>query len=397
MSDIQQPMAVVSRAAGQITVLGTAHVSRVSADKVKELIQSGLYDAVAIELCTQRHHALVNPDALAKMDLFKVIREGKAAMVAATLALSAFQQRIADQMGIKPGAELHAAIHYAAERHLPVILIDRDIGTTLRRVYRNVPFWHRVHLLAGLLASVLSRQQVTESEIEKLKQGDILASAFARFEQERKYIYTPLVAERDHYMAARLENEFQSRSYKHILAVVGAGHLQGIDAHLRQGVVNPAGAIALLDTLPKASAWGIIIPWILVLTILIGFVIGFQKNPDLGWQLIVDWVVISGGLSAFGALLAGAHPVTLAATFCAAPITILNPFIGVGMVSAPVEVWMRKPKVGDFDSLREDAKSVRGWWNNRVTRTLLVFILSSIGASIGAFVAGYQIYEKISL
>ncbi|MDQ3397185.1 MAG: TraB/GumN family protein, partial [Deinococcota bacterium] len=195
-----QPVRVVQRGETRYTILGTAHVSRASADEVERLVQSGSFDAVAVELCASRHAAISQPDRWAKMDLFGVLREGKAGMVAASLALGAFQQRLADQMGIEPGEEMRRAIRAAQALNLPLLLIDRDIGVTLKRVYRSVPWWQRFTLLGGLLASVMSSEKVSEAEIEKLKEGDMLESTFAEFAQESAAIYTPLIAERDRYM-----------------------------------------------------------------------------------------------------------------------------------------------------------------------------------------------------
>ena len=176
-----QPIRTIKLGDTQITLLGTAHISQASADKVKELLHSGDYDAVAVELCPSRHNALMNPDALAKMDLFQIIRERKTAMVAANLALGAYQQRMAEQLGIEPGAEMRMAVNLATESKLPVLLIDREISVTLKRIYKNVGWWKRINLLSGLIATLLTRTKVTEEEIERLKEGDILESTFTQF------------------------------------------------------------------------------------------------------------------------------------------------------------------------------------------------------------------------
>lgn len=424
----QEPIVEIQVNDSVITLLGTAHVSRASADKVEELLRSGRFDSVAVELCKSRHNSIIDPDAFARMDLFQVIREGKAAMVTANLALGAFQQRMAEQLDIKPGAEMRAAIDTAAELNLPVLLVDREIATTLKRVYRNVPWWQRFNLLAGLVASVVSRHEVSEEEIEKLKEGDILESAFTQFAEQQHDLFVPLVDERDRYMAARLLQESKQNDHKHILVVIGAGHMKGIAAYLKhwlnmdadQGIPDTANTthtsneaqtrqyyfenpfpgaeatIESLDRIPPASRWPKLIPWAIVGLILVGFIIGFNKSSVLGMQMVIDWVVINGGLAAIGALIALAHPVTIIAAFLAAPLTSLNPTIGAGMVTAAVEIMMRRPKVDDFTRLRTEAAHIKGWWHNRVTRTLLIFILSTLGSAIGTYVAGFRIFERLS-
>ena len=400
MSADSNPIFTFEHGEQLITVLGTAHVSRASAEKVCELLATGEFDAVAVELGEVRYRKLTEPDSHHDMDMFSIIREGKAAMVVASLALGAFQQRAAEHLGIEPGAEMRAAIEEAEKAGYPVLLIDRDIGTTLKRIYRNIPFRRRARLLAGLLASVVSRHQVSEEEIERLKEGDVLESTFAQFAEKEHDLYEPLIDERDRYMAVRLLQEAANGDHNHIVAVVGAGHLKGIRRYLneRAGVAAPvlAEELARLDTIPPASAWAKWLPWLVTALIVSGFVIGFSRSPSLGWNLVVEWVLINGGLSSLGAVIAAAHPLTIVSAFLAAPITSLNPMIGAGMVTAFVEMWLRKPSVGDFDRLRTDTTHLKGWWHNRISRTLLVFILSTLGSAIGTYVAGIRIFSHLT-
>ena len=392
----QEPIETVQVGNSQVTLLGTAHVSRASADMVEQLLDEGDYDAVAVELCPSRYNAVIDPDALAKMDLFKVIKEGKASMVAASLALGAYQQRLADQFGIEPGAEQRAAIRHGQAHHKPILLIDREIGTTLKRVMHNVPWWKRMGLVAGLLASVLSKEEVSEEQIEGLKEGDMLETTFAEFAEDRKDLFTPLIDERDQYMASRLLQEVQQHEHEHVLAVIGAGHLKGIKGYLEKGINQPAEQIAELDRLPQPKRWPKLIPWLIVGLVFLGFGIGFSRSPSLGWQLVTDWVLINGGLSALGALLAAGHPLTVITAFLAAPLTSLNPTIGAGMVTGAAEIYLRKPRVGDFSQLRHDTTNWKGWWKNRVSRTLLVFLFSTLGSAAGTYLAGFRIFERLA-
>lgn len=392
----QEPVSEVTLGDCRVTILGTAHVSRASADKVRDLLEQGTYDAVAVELCPSRYNAILNPDSLAKMDLFKVMREGKVAMVTASLALGAYQQRMAEHFGIEPGAEMRVAIQMARAAELPVLLIDREIGVTLRRIYRRVPWWRRFALLSGLLASVISREQVSEEEIERLKEGDMLETTFSQFADQQRDLFVPLIEERDRYMAARLRAEVEQSSHRNVLAVVGAGHLQGIARNLQDNRQTPAEVIEELDRMPPRSRWPRYLPWVVVALVLTGFVVGFSRSTDLGWQLVLEWVVINGGLSALGALIAGAHVLTVVTAFLAAPFTSLNPTIGAGMVTAGVEVFLRRPTVADFSRLRSDTTHLKGWWHNRVSRALLVFLLSTLGSAAGTYLAGFRILDRLT-
>ena len=396
----EQPLHELSLGNTRITLLGTAHVSKASADAVEALLETGDYDAVAIELCPSRYNALIDPDSLARMDLFQVLREGKVPMVSASLALGAFQQRMADQFGIRPGEEMRRAIEQGKRHELPVLLIDREVGITLKRIYRNVPWWQRLTLFSGLLASVLSREEIPEEEIERLKEGDVLESAFTQFAEREKHLYLPLIAERDRYMAARILEEIALTEHRHILVVIGAGHLKGIAEQLPAMYAEydhgrPAEVVRELEATPPGSVFWRLFPWIIVAAILTGFAIGFMRSPDIGWAMVWDWVLINGSLSALGALIAGGHVLTVVTAFIAAPITSLNPTIGAGMVAGGAELFLRKPTVGDFDRLRIDTTSLKGWWKNRVARLFLVFILSSLGSAIGTYVAGFRIFDRL--
>lgn len=379
----------------EIVMLGTAHVSRASADMVQALLEQQSFDAVAVELCPSRFNALINPDALAKMDLFQVIREGKAAMVTANLALGAYQQRMAEQFDIEPGAEMRMAVNLARSKGLEILLVDREIGTTLKRVYRNIPWWRRLYLLSGLMMSVVSHEKVSEEEIEKLKEGDMLESAFSQFSEQSGDLYAPLIDERDRYMVAQIINGIKEKGSKRVLVVIGAGHMKGMGSYLDQGLSNPDALIEELDRIPSPARWPKLIPWVIVALVITGFAIGFSRSPELGWDLVTDWVVINGSLAALGALIAGAHILTIIGAFVAAPITSLNPTVGAGMVTAAMEIFLRKPRVEDFSRLRSATTSVKGWWGNRVSRVLLIFIFSSLGSAIGTYVAGFKIFDQL--
>ncbi len=392
----EEPLEALQIEGAQVTLLGTAHVSRRSVRMVETLLDSGRFEAVAVELCPSRYQALVAPDHLAEMDLMQVIRDGKAAMVMASLAMAAYQQRIAEQLGIEPGAEQRKAIELAQSRELPLLLIDRDIGITLKRTAASLPWWKRWTLFTGLLLSLVSRETVEEEEIEKLKEGDILETTFAEFAHDRRDLYRPLIEERDRYMAARLLQEIRDQGRNHILAVLGAGHLKGVKANLEAGIADPDAAIRELESVPPPARWPKLLPWLVVALVVLGFVIGFRRSPELGWELVANWVFINGTLSAAGAALALGHPLTVLTAFVAAPITSLNPTIGAGMVTAAAELWLRKPRVQDFHDLRRDTSRWSGWWKNRVSRTLLIFLFSTLGSAIGTYLAGFLIAGKLA-
>lgn len=390
-----QPIARVRRGDVEYVLLGTAHVSRVSADAVRAMLEREPFDAVAVELCEPRYQSMRDPEAFRKLDLFQVIRQGKVGLIAANLALSAFQRRLADQFGIEPGAEMKAAIDGADARHLPIWLVDREIGVTLKRAYRSVGFLDRLSIVGGLGASLLTRDEVSEDEIEKLKQGDLLGSMFNEFARESPPLYDALIGERDRYMTARLREQAQDGSARRVLVVIGAGHLAGIERELASQMEIPRPLIGRLSTTPPASRWQ---KWCaLGVFVLIAGAIGyaFTQGTAKGTDALITWTLFTGGFAALGAIAAAAHPLSVIAAFIAAPLKPFRPGIPASAISAGVEAWLRHPRVADFDTLRDDVAHWTGWWKNRIARTLLNFMFVTLGTLIGEYAAGFRIIKNL--
>jgi pheromone shutdown-related protein TraB len=391
-----QPIERVQRDGVEYVVLGTAHVSRTSMEAVEALLAHEHFDAVAVELCESRAQGMRDPEAFKQMDLFQVIRQGKAGMVAASLVLSTFQKRLADQSGIQPGAEMKAAMDGADEHGLPVWLIDREVGTTLKRAWRSVGFWQRFGLLGGLLASMFDREDIAQEEVEKLKQSDLLESAFSEFASGSKPLYQSLIGERDAFMAARLrEQAAREPDVRKVLVVIGAGHLKGLGEQLLQQDAPPSEQIAELDQVPKGSRWPRYLGFAVVLIIFVAIGYAFHRNTALGTEALLTWVLCTGVLGGLGALIAGGHPLSVIASAIAAPLKPIRMAIPAGAIGALTEVWIRKPKVSDFESMRDDIGHWRGWWRNRVVRVFLLFMLVNLGTMLGEYIAGVHILKSL--
>ena len=388
-----QPVVEIQRDGVHYTLLGTAHVSQASIDAVMAAIDSGRFDAVAVELDEQRHKALTHPDALAQLDLVKVIREKKVAPFAANLALAAYQRRLAEQLGIEPGAELKAAATEAVARGLPLQLIDRDVGITFRRILQGLSWWDRAKLIGGVAGGLFADDDVSAEDIERLKEGDMLESSFGEFARDTPSLYATLIDERDQYMAAMLRERGDGAT--RVLAVVGAGHLKGMAKYLAGETRAPQ---ALTDELVQVRAKRNI-PWItLVLMTLIGggIVWGyFNGGRELGRELLVQWVAWTAGLAGLGALLARGHALSILAAAIAAPLKPFRPGLPPGMFSALAEVHLRKPAYPDFLALRDDAQTLAGWYRNRVCRVVLVFLLTNLGSMLGVWISGAAIARKL--
>ena len=375
------------------TLLGTAHISKSSIEAVRSAIASGRFDAIAVELDEQRLKALTEPDALAQLDLVKVIRERKVAPFAANLALAAYQRRLAEQLDIEPGAELKTAALEANARGLPLQLIDREVGITFRRILQKLGWLDRMKLIGGLGSGLFASDEIDESDIERLKEGDMLESSFGEFARETPSLYATLIDERDQYMAARLRERGDGAT--RVLAVVGAGHLKGMARYLAEEARAPdVIASELLHVTSKRK-----IPWItivLMLLIAAGIAWGYaQGGRELGRELLLQWVAWTGGLAALGALLARGHILSILVAAISAPLKPFRPGLPPGMFSALAEVHLRKPAYPDFLALRDDTQTLAGWYRNRVCRVVLVFILTNIGSAIGVWISGARILGKL--
>ena len=388
-----QPVVALDRDGVHYTLLGTAHVSKASIDAVLAAIDSGRFDAVAVELDEQRHKALTQPDALAQLDLVKVIRERKVAPFAANLALAAYQRRLAEQLGIEPGAELKAAATEAVARNLHLQLIDRDVGITFRRILQGLSWWDRTKLIAGLGGGLFANDEVSEDDIERLKEGDMLESSFGEFARDTPSLYATLIDERDQYMAAKLRE--RSDGARNVLAVVGAGHLKGMARYLAEEQREPAALTAELAHVRQKRN----IPWITIILMLLicgGIAWGyFNGGRELGRELLLQWVLWTGGLAGLGALLARGHVLSILAAAISAPLKPFRPGLPPGMFSALAEVHLRKPAYPDFLALRDDAQTLAGWYRNRVCRVVLVFLLTNLGSMLGVWISGAAIVRKL--
>ncbi len=367
-----------------VILIGTAHVSSRSVEEVQEAIRTEKPDRVCVEIDETRYNSLVEKKSWQSLNIREVLRERKGFLLLANLVLSSFQRRLGLEMGVTPGEEMLTAIRVSREEGIPVSLCDRDIQVTLRRAWSRSGFWGKNKMLAAMLSSVFSREKLDPEEIEKLKQKSTFQTMMDELASFLPSVKEVLIDERDRYLATRIFNAGGAK----IVAVIGAGHVDGIVKNLKRlesgTLQNDTSA---LETIPPRKKISRILSYLVPALIVALIVAGFFRS---GWQLSLSmmwkWVLVNGTLSAIGALLALAHPVTIAAAFAGAPITSLNPTIGVGLLTGVLEAALRKPRVTDFENLPEDLLSFKGFFRNRITHILLVFLFSSIGSSLGTFI-----------
>lgn len=362
-----------------ITLIGTAHVSKESANSVQRVIEEEKPDTVCVELCESRYQSLMEKRQWQNTNLLKVIKEKKVFLLLSNLMLAYFQKKIGEKLGVRPGEEIMRAIQVAKSEGAHIYLADRDIRITLSRTWRLMSLWTKIKLLFQLITSMGEMDTIQEAEIEEMKKKDVLEMFLSEIGKSFPEVKRILIDERDQYLAQRI----RTAPGRKIVAVVGAGHVPGIqrnwESHVDLDALNqmpPKGRVLAF------LKWGI--PVCIVGLILLGF--GFAGSAA-GAHMIKWWILANAVLSGLGAAIALGHPLTVLSAIVASPLTSINPMIAAGWVAGLVEVFLGKPKVKDFERLSEDISSLKGFWKNKITRILLIVVFTNIGSSLGTFVA----------
>lgn len=371
----------------EIHLVGTAHISQKSVDEVQRVIQELKPDTVCVELDKTRYESMVDENRFRKLDIFQIIRQEKVLYLLSSLVLTSFQRRMGEKLGVKPGAELLAAVQGAEAIGAELVLADRDIQATLKRSWHSLGFWDKANLISAMLSSFFASNEITEQQIEDLKDRDTISEMMAEFARHMPRLQVPLIDERDRFLMSSI----QEAPGKVIVAVVGAGHVSGMVSYLGQQVDRAA-----LSEIPKKSLLVRSLQWLIPLLLLVAFPYGWSQQQGDGLkEMILAWVLPTSLLALIFTALAGAKPLTVLTAAVVSPFTTLHPTIGAGMVTGLVEAWVRKPTVQDCEGINDAILSVKGMYNNGFTRVLLVAVGSTIGAALGAWVGAVWIIKLL--
>jgi len=366
----------------KIILIGTAHVSKHSADEVKEVIEAERPDTVCVELCKSRYNSLYDKDRWANMDIVKVIKEKKALLFLINLIMSSYQKRIARQLGVNPGQEMIQGIESAREVEANVVLADRNIEVTFRRIMASIGLWDKIKLLMQLVFSMFSDETISEEDLDRIKSEDMLDSALNEMTKSMPKLKTPLVDERDKYLAQKIKEAPGEK----IVAVLGAAHVPGVKKEIK--IDND---LKELNKLPREKKLGKIVSWAIPSAVVLLILSTFFMNKDAGTKQIMSWILWNGTLSALGTMVAIGHPLSILTAFLAAPISSLNPLIAAGWFAGLVEVLIRRPNVKEFENIAEDISTIKGFWRNKVIRVLLVVVFANLGSVLGTVISGTDI------
>jgi pheromone shutdown-related protein TraB len=380
---------IVNKDGREFIIVGTAHISRQSANLVKEVIETERPDTVCVELDEKRYKSLSEKKRWESLDLKTIIREKQLSTLIMNLVLASYQKKLGEKLGVEPGSELLQATQTATELDLPIELCDREVRITLRRAWHSMSFWQKLKFLTSGLAGLFEKQELNEEKLAELRSKDVLSEMMEELGKAMPVLKRVLIDERDTYLAEKTKMASGTK----IVTVVGAGHVNGIIKHLkddRKVNLSDIEKIPPSKHIVKIIGWGI--PTIIVASILF---IGYSKGLAEAGDNAIYWFLANGIPSGLGAVIALAHPLTILTAFLAAPFTSLTPVIGAGYVAAFVQVYYQPPVVKEIQNVISDFGNLANWWKNKLLRVFLVFILTSLGSVIGTYVGFFEIISNV--
>jgi len=389
--DREEPQDVhrVDVAGRTIFLVGTAHVSQRSVDLVREVIGRERPDAVCIELDEGRYTALSEKKQFEEQDLRTVLKKKQLATLMLNLVLASYQRRLGLKLGVAPGSELLEAARVAEEHEIPFILCDRDVRITLRRAWQSISWWQRLRLLGEVSVGVFEDAEISEDELERIRDQDVVTEVMNELGRMMPDLKRVLIDERDAYLA----HEILETSGERIVAVVGAGHIAGMKERLEREVRADMDEIT---SIPADSKGWKIFGWSIPLLI-IGSIaaIAVTQGAEAAGENAMIWFLANAIPSGIGALVALGHPLTVVTAALSAPFTSLTPLIGAGYVAAFAQLWAQPPRVSDFGTIGDDLSVPRRWWQSRLLRIFLVFVLTTLGSLIGTWGGGFGVLRNL--
>jgi pheromone shutdown-related protein TraB len=378
----------------EIRIVGTAHVSQQSVDEVRAAIGEFTPDVVAIELDPSRFQALKRQAADPTVRDVLEVKNFNSLLVQWLLAY--LQRKIGFDVGVEPGAEMKIAIEEAEKRGIAIALVDRDIRITLMRFWNSLGFIEKIKMVWALVISIAEVDNGQKIDIESLKEQDVIDVVMEEFRKFSPNGARALIDERDAFIAHQLILLKAQRPEGKILAVVGAGHRQGISGYLDNPATLPA-----FDTLvgePKSLPWGKIFGF--TVTGLFLFLLAALAFSGVGWDILFEaflfWVIIHGVLSALFVLLAGGHPYSALTCFCVAWMTSLNPMLHAGWIGAYVEARVRKPPITDFRKIYE-TESISEMAKIPLFKVVLVAALGNLGSLLGTILYFFFLFPFLGI
>lgn len=368
---------------GRIIIVGTAHVSEKSIAEVNDVIEREKPDIVAVELDKGRFQAIKGEEQVKEINVKELLSGGKFYYFLLHLLLAYVQKKIGADTGVKPGAEMMAAIDQAEKTGAKVALIDRDIQLTLTRFWNRMSFFEKLKLFGSLIGASLGFGS-QEIDIDTVTNEDVVTQLVSELRKIAPSAAIVLIDERDAFMA---KNLIDLSNQGKVVAVVGAGHRDGIQKYLDKPETIPP--IEELSKIPKKGFnWikaGFIAIFLMIVGMLALLVLGGYPLEKLLTALLYLFLA-QGILSAIGVLIARGHPLSALTAFGLAWFGFLHPFLAIGWLAGLVEMHFRPPTTEDFKTIMK-ADTMKELMQNRLFRILLVVGMANLGSMVGTFVA----------
>lgn len=369
-----------------IILIPTAHVSVESVKLVKDTIDEFNPDSICVELDEGRYNNIINSKAWKNTNIIDIIKQKKVTLLIANLILSAYQANIAKKLKTKPGAEMMQGINSANELNKNLVLADRDIQITFKRIWRKMKFLEKCKLIFSFVFSKDEEENISEEDLEELIKRENLENVIIDMGKEYPQIAKVLLHERDKYLAYKIKNAPGEK----IIAILGAAHSLGVEKEIYKNY-----DIDELNKIPEKSRFSKILPWLIPIAIISLIMYGFTKNINTGFDQIKSWFLYNSVLAGLFTAIVLGHPLSILTAFIAAPFTSLNPFLACGWFAGLVEATIRKPTVEDINNIPRDIFRVKGILTNRFLKALLIVIAANLGSSIGTIIAGTSIIKNI--
>jgi pheromone shutdown-related protein TraB len=362
-----------------ITIIPTAHISQESVEEVKRRIQELKPDLVAVELCESRYKGLIEQRDIPIIDL---IRGRNSALVIANIVLSLLQRKLGEEVGVKPGKEMLAAIDAAKEIGADYTFIDRDIKITFNRTFSKMTFFEKIRAMKEMISAFSLSGEDVEKEVEKAKKEENVKKILETFQKISPRLFETLVDERDAYMAANLLR--LEKKYQNIVAVVGAGHKSGIEKYLANPEKIPPIS-KLLEVKKKKLSIGNMFKFGIPALVITIFIMSLYRGISLE-KPVMQWIFYHSLPTFFLVILVGGSLISAIVGMFAAPFTALNPMLAAGWFAGLTEIKVRNVTVGDVSDIFKTT-SFRELYRNKAFRVLLVTAVANIGSSLGTFVS----------
>jgi len=288
-------------------------------------------------------------------------------------------------------------------------VLPGGVGTTVAGLLDTLLTICVVALAVGIpIAAVLTRfrggEEVEEFDVERLTDTDVVSAMMEEFRQFSPGGAEALIDERDAFIAHRLV-ALREAGY-HVVAVVGAGHREGIERYLDDpDSLPPMESLVGTESGRRVSLYKLIgYGFGFVFLAFFGLLILGGASQAVLLQLFVALVAVNAVLAGGLAKVAGAHWSSALAAGAFGWLTSLFPLLAAGWFAGYVELKYISVNISDIATLNEilnDQESpimdlVARMRQVPLFRLILVVALTNVGSAVASYVVFPMLIPYIS-